>query len=268
MDISYDRFCFPVSFQCNLKCKLCAEYVPYTKKPYNPTLKELIKQLDELFRLVKYINKFDITGGEPFLRQDLTGILEYLHRQHASQINVVRVTTNGTMFAPNGFVEAAIKWGKKIYIIVDNYTVSDKSKAVYHTLKTAGIPCELRNYSTELHCDGWVDYGDLSLKHSEEDAKKLFKKCMVPKLGFFTCMTNGMIFPCARARLLYEHDISCVGMDLFDLTLTDEEKKVRMQELLGEEVIKACRYCNGLCEDSPRFIPAEQLTISHEQAQK
>lgn len=268
MDILYERFCFPVTFQCNLKCKLCAEHAPYTKRPYHPELKELKKELDELFRLVKHIKKFDITGGEPFLRKDLAIILEYLRNNYFYKIDVVRVTTNGTKLLPDGFIDEARKWANHIYVIVDNYAVSDKSELVYHALKNAGIQCELRNYSTDLHCDGWVDYGDLSLKHSREEAKKLFQKCMVPKLGFFTCMTNGMIFPCARARLLYERFIAQVGVDLFDPALSDEGKRFRMKELLEEEVIEACRFCNGLCEDSPRFMPAEQLTISRAEAQK
>lgn len=268
IDVSYERFCFPVTLRCNLKCKLCAEHAPYSHRPYHPNFYELTKQLDQLFRLVSHIGKFDITGGEPFLRNDLTDILDYLRVHYQSKVDMVRITTNGTMLPPTGFIKSAAAWKSRIYVIVDNYAVSDKSNVIYETLQKADIPCELRNYSTDLYCDGWVDYGDLSLKHSREDAKALFYKCMVPKLGFFTCMTNGMIFPCARARLLYEHFIVDIGMDIFDPALTDTGKKARMQSLLGTEVVEACRYCNGLCEDSPRYVPAEQLILSREQAQK
>ena len=268
INVSYERFCFPITLRCNLKCKLCAEHAPYSKRPYHPKFHELTKQLDQLFRLVNHIGKFDITGGEPFLRDDLANILDYLRIHYSSKIDIIRVTTNGTILPSTEFIKAASAWKTRIFVIVDNYAVSHKSSIIYESLQQSDIPCELRNYSTDLHCDGWVDYGDLSLKHSREDAKNLFQKCMVPKLGFFTCMTNGMLFPCARARLLYEHFIADISIDLFDPALTDEGKKARMKSLLGWEVIEACRYCNGLCEDSPRFVPAEQLTIPYKPPQK
>lgn len=59
-----------------------------------------------------------------------------------------------------------------------------------------------------------------------------------------------------------------IGVDLFDDSLTVDGKKARLNALLGDEVIEACKYCNGMCEDSPRYLPAEQLTVSVEQAQK
>lgn len=269
MDIRYERFCFPVTFRCNLNCKLCAEHAPYAERPYHPTLKFLKEEVDQLFALVEYIGKFDITGGEPFLRNDLADILNYLHMNYRQKIGMVRVTTNGTLLPPEGFLQAMVNWKKCAYVIVDHYAVSKQCKAVYKQLQDVGIPSELRDYSDDIHCDGWVDYGDLSLKHTREEAKDLFKKCLVPKLGFFTCMVNGILFPCARARLLYEKFINNVGVDLFDPELTVQGKKARMCSLLdGKEVVDACRFCNGLCEDSPRFLPAEQLNVSRKEARK
>lgn len=269
MDIRYERFCFPITFRCNLNCKLCAEHAPYAERPYHPTLQFLKEQVDQLFSLVEYIGKFDITGGEPFLRKDLADILYYLYFNYHHKIGMVRVTTNGTLLPPEGFLQAMASWKDQAYVIVDHYAVSKQCEIVYQKLQNAGIPSELRDYSEDIHCDGWVDYGDLSLKHTREEAKELFKKCLVPKLGFFTCMVNGILFPCARARLLYEKFINGVGVDLFDPELTNQGKKSRMCAILKqEEVIDACRFCNGLCEDSPRFIPAEQLTISRTEARK
>lgn len=271
MKITYERFCFPVTFRCNLNCKLCAEHSPYVKRPYHPSLEKLMEQLEKLFELVERIEKFDITGGEPFLRKDLPDILDYLYSNYRDKIGTVRVTTNGTLVPTMDFVNVAIKWKENIDIIVDNYAVSDKSEQAYHVLNDAGIPCELRDYSDKLHCDGWVDYGDISIKHTRKEAKRLFQKCMVPRLGFFTCMVNGLLFPCAKARILYENIIGkaqTVHVDLFDPMLTEHGKKARMKTLMGNEVVDVCQYCNGLCEDSSRFPPAEQLTVTREAARK
>lgn len=268
MNVTYERFCFPVTLRCNLKCKLCAEHSPYYKEPYHPLYKELSKQLDTLFQLVENIGKFDITGGEPFLRKDLPEILTYIYSDFREQIGELRVTTNGTLLPTDEFIESARLWGDDIFIIVDNYPVSDKSEAVFNILKMADIPCEQRDYSEDLHCDGWVDYGDLTPKNNKKEATELFHKCMVPKLGFFSCMVNGKVFPCARARLLYEKGILTVCANIFDEKLSNSGKKKRLNDMLGDEVIEACRFCNGLCESSQRFPPAEQLTINKEQAQE
>ncbi len=257
--VSLERFCFPVTLRCNLHCKLCAERSPYYEKPYHPSFDDLTAQIDVLFSLTEHIGNLDITGGEPFLRKDLSYFIRYIFDKHRDKIDKLRVTTNGTILPTDEFIIAAKLWGDAFFAIVDNYPVSTKSRDVSKLLKESGVPFELRDYSGDLYCDGWVDYGNLRRKHSNAEARKQFHKCMVPKLGFFSCMVNGLIFPCAKARLLYEKGLADVYMNAFDPELTETGKKARLKALLGDEVMEACKYCNGLCEDSLRFTPAEQL---------
>ncbi|HWQ30220.1 MAG TPA: glycosyltransferase [Negativicutes bacterium] len=260
--VSIERFCFPVTLRCNLRCKLCAERSPYYDKPYHPSFDELAAQIDALFSVTEHIGKLDITGGEPFLRKDLPHFIRYIFNKHRDKIDKLRVTTNGTILPTDEFINAAKLWEDAFFVIVDNYPVSIKSEDVSRLLKEAGVPFELRDYAGDLYCDGWVDYGDLRRKHSSAEARILFHKCMVPKLGFFSCMVNGRIFPCAKARLLYEKGIADVSVDIYDPELTETGKKARLNALLGDEVVEACKYCNGLCKDSQRFTPAEQLDVN------
>lgn len=255
------RLCFPVTLRCNLRCKLCAERSPYYKNPYHPSLGELIGEADALFQIIGNIDNFDITGGEPLLRKDLPDFIAYMHNKYRERIGKLRITTNGTLLPSVELRAAMQEWAENGFIIVDKYQVSDKSEQVVEILQLSDIPCQLRNYSNDLHCDGWVDYGDLSLKHNNFDARNLFNKCAVPKLGFFTCITNGRIFPCVRARLLYENNIADVSMNAFDPELTINGKIARLNALLGDEVVEACKYCNGLCGEGERFVPAEQLNL-------
>lgn len=253
------RICFPVTLKCNLRCRLCAEQSPYYPKPYHPSAERLQEQISRLFELVDYTERFDITGGEPFLRKDLGKLLKWIFPRYSAQIGKLRVTTNGSLLPPERFAEDTFCWGDRRYVIIDKYPLSGKAEAVANYMKQNRIPHELRNYSTDLHCDGWVDYGDFTLKHGKTAAAELYRRCGVTKLGFFTCMVDGRIFPCARARLLYEQGIANVCVDAFG-GASISEKRDQLRRLLGEPVMEACAYCNGLCEDSPRFIPAEQLT--------
>ena len=52
---------------------------------------------------------------------------------------------------------------------------------------------------------------------------------------------------------------ACTLLDLFDDTLSLEEQRKKIRSVLKGKSLKACAYCNGLCDNSPRFIPAEQL---------
>lgn len=63
-EIHLKVFCFPITLKCNLRCKLCGANSPYYASPYHPSIDDLFDQLDALFRLVSYIDKFDIGGGE------------------------------------------------------------------------------------------------------------------------------------------------------------------------------------------------------------
>ncbi len=258
--IRLERFCFLVTLKCNLKCRLCAERSPYYEKPYHPEFYQLTEQIDAAFSLIDHVGKFDITGGEPFLRKDLPRIIRHIFDNHRHRVDTLRIVSNGTLMPPRGIVEAAAPWGGNFRAILDNYPISTKAATVAAMLGDAGIPVEIRDYSDDFHCDGWVDYGDLSRKHSEEEARRLFEKCMIPKLGFFTCMVGGMIFPCAKARLLWENLKAGVCMGASDQLLTESGRRERLKVLLGDEVVLACRYCNGLCEDSRRFAPAEQMS--------
>jgi len=253
------RFCIPVTLRCNLRCKLCAERAPYYQQPYDPELRDLTGQIDALFTLADRITMFDITGGEPLLRKDLPRLVRYLHIQYGGRIGKLRLTTNGTLLPGEELLESLKLWAERVYVIVDHYPVSTKFQEAACRLEAAGIPFEVRDYSENLHCDGWVDYGDFRKKHDPAGARKLFNACMIPKLDFFACLVDGKLFPCARARLLYEQGITRDCLDIAALSGTGDTGRAALGEFLRRTFAESCAYCNGLCEDSPRFAPAEQL---------
>lgn len=253
------RFCIPVTLRCNLRCKLCAERAPYYETPYHPSLADLTAQIDALFQIVDGIGLFDLTGGEPLLRPDLHQLIRYLREQYGQRMNKLRLTTNGTLVPGEPLLESLRDWGDSAYVIVDRYRVSTRAQAAAERLSNAGIPFEIRDYSGDLHCDGWVDYGDLSRKHDPKAARALFDACMVPKLDFFVCMVDGVLFPCARARLLYEQEITGDCLKIICPGRTKAEQREDLRAFLNRTALDSCAYCNGLCADSRRFTPAEQL---------
>lgn len=260
------KCCIIVTHNCTLKCKLCAERTPYYAERYHPSLESLKKEADKYFELVDYTQKFDISGGEPLLRGDLPDFLAYLLR-YKRQFGRLRIVTNGTLLPSAGLIDVVTEYGRQADVLIDHYG-DDLSKNAVRAAKAFeenGIMHILRPQHKEaLHFGGWVDFGDLKEKHSPEAAKGLFAKCAVSsKIGFGFRIKGGVMSPCAVAIQCAEfgviEDDPEKYVDLFDETVSVKAKQNKMIKLFNAPSFTACMYCKGLCEDSERFIPAEQL---------
>ncbi|MDO8140624.1 MAG: radical SAM protein [Candidatus Brocadiales bacterium] len=85
---------FFVTYKCNFRCKTCFYADIMDDKGTIDTVKEL--DIDEIGKTSSSIGKFDqllISGGEPFLRDDLAEICEIFYLQN--RINRIHLPTNG-----------------------------------------------------------------------------------------------------------------------------------------------------------------------------
>jgi len=83
---------YKTTLNCNSRCKMCSIW--QTKKTNELTLAELEKIFENpLWKNLKYVL---LTGGEPFLRQDLTGIVSTL-QQRMPKLKIIAVATNGLL---------------------------------------------------------------------------------------------------------------------------------------------------------------------------
>ncbi|MFH5831066.1 GTP 3',8-cyclase MoaA [Halalkalibaculum sp. DA384] len=102
----YDNHGRPITYlrlsvtdRCNLRCKYC---MPAAGINFLP--REEILSYEELERIVRIlvdlgISKVRITGGEPFVRNDLIDFLEQISRLEG--LEKIALTTNGTLLAPH-----------------------------------------------------------------------------------------------------------------------------------------------------------------------
>jgi len=87
-----------VTDRCNLRCTYCMpENVRYVQK------KELLT-FEEMYRLVHLlstmgISKVRITGGEPFLRKDISNFINQINK--IENIEQIHMTTNGVLLEPH-----------------------------------------------------------------------------------------------------------------------------------------------------------------------
>ncbi len=81
------KLTFAITYKCNSKCKTCKIWEKKTKN-------EL--KIDEIKNIFKNINPswVNLTGGEPFIRNDLYDIAEIISKKNAYLLNI---TTNGLL---------------------------------------------------------------------------------------------------------------------------------------------------------------------------
>lgn len=262
-----DRVGIRMTNLCNLKCKLCGAYSPYTKDKVHISIENLNQSVDRYFNIVDYVGKFSIAGGEPLLHPELPEFLKHLST-YKDKVGVMEIVTNGTIIPNETLIESMKLFESNFNLLVDNYgKISSKVKEIDKIMNKYFIPHVIRDYCSEnMHCGGWVSFGDITQKkHSYEDAVKLYSKCAYPqKMNFCFTITNGKIFPCGTVNQRYQLNLQEAYneyIDLFDDNLTVEQQKQKILDIYNGNYLTACEYCNGMCDDSPRFKPAEQLTV-------
>lgn len=259
------RTSLTITYRCNLKCKLCSMCVPYYEIKPHFTYEFLSKTIDKYFEAVSFVNMFTLAGGEPLIHNEISKILEHLLK-YSNQIGKIEIVTNGTIIPSMELLEVIRLNKEKICIMVDNYgEVSDHVNEIDQVLKNFDINYRIRKYfGDDAHCGGWVDFGDFSQKcFNEDEMEKLYAKCALPqKLKCFQ-ITNGEMYPCSRSRRCMELNITPKNeneyINLLDEALSIDEKINRIINFDNLKSLSGCAYCNGMCDDSPRFAPAEQL---------
>jgi len=82
-------FCtYSVTWRCNAQCTMCHVW---KKKSYEMTADEV----EQVFKQIPSLTGVRLTGGEPFLREDLPEIVDAIDR--STNVNIFMVTTNGVL---------------------------------------------------------------------------------------------------------------------------------------------------------------------------
>ncbi|WP_312811722.1 radical SAM protein [Sedimentibacter sp.] len=257
-----------VTQRCTLRCKLCAGYSPYYNPQPHYSFERLSEILKRYFAIVDYVQKFTITGGEPFLHEELDKILIETIK-YRKQFGMIEIITNGTLFPSEKLKAVLEKYATKdgcITLLVDHY--GELSKKIYELeqyFNKKDINHKIRIYYGEnAHCGGWVNFGDFSKKLIfESQIIEKFEKCAIPsKLNYCLTIKNGEMHPCTFSHRIMELNLiernKDEYIDLFDNN-TLEQQKEKILHLFNIKSLSACAYCNGMHDNSIRYVPAEQL---------
>lgn len=266
--INIQHVAYAITLNCTLKCKRCSMLSPYLKQAYNPSFEAIKRSTEGLLRIADKIEFINITGGEPLLRavdSTLVKILNYLSGLPSEKLEKIRIYTSGTIVPSDAFCEEIVQISAKktFWFEIDDYGKhSVKLGELIDKLKFYNIKYNVRDYSKDLYFGGWVDFRHTDeKKRDEKSAKELFNKCScgdILGIGFI----NGVIVACPATYVRYMcGEIDKDHAEVIDLFGDRDLMREKWNRLSKMTAFESCIYCpSGICKDSERFIPAEQVT--------
>lgn len=249
-----------VTDYCTLNCKLCLAYIPYLRERKRLSLAEAKIVFYNYFSMVDHVDKFSITGGEPFTNTELVDILLELLK-YRSRISEIIIITNGTIKLPDEFLEVASK-ERQLKVIVNNYgSISKFAGENRELLGKHGITNILYDDSNRYD---WVDCRDHSLKNETESEIKAQAASCVFFQGKKYLINHGKLYTCTRSWYRIENNLIPYSKeDYIKLTEKDfdvEKSREKLLNLMARKYSTSCAYCSGRTEKSILYPAAEQLT--------
>ena len=256
--------------RCNLRCRLCCEYVPQNKAFPDMTVPEAKAILRAAFEVADHIRTLHLTGGgEPFLHPQLPELVEAAMEYH-DRFDTLMLFTNSTILPSARLQEVLKAGGKKILVQVSRYGINpDREVEVIQALESCGVRLKIETYYGENQSfGGWIDFGPWKVQgRTPAELEQIFHDCSVTRVLQGNWRTrDGKIHWCSRSQRGMElglvPDIPEDYVDLLDGTLTADEKREKFQKIAAKQYLTACDYCSGdagTADQQKRYPAAEQI---------
>lgn len=247
-----NKFTIIITTRCDLRCKLCCEYVPQNKPFADISLEECKKILDAYFNVVDYVETLHLSGGgEPFLHKELDKLISACMK-YDDRFGRLMLFTNSTINPGDSLLETINKYKDRIVIQVSHYGIRPEiEKANLKRLEETGANIKfVKYYGEDQAFGGWVDFGEW-VDHNDtiEKLSEKYSQCaVVSKMDGNWRTRNGRVHICSRSQRgtelglipVFEDDF----VDLFDESSIDE-KRAKFDRIRNCQYINACRYCSG-----------------------
>lgn len=264
-----EKFSLIILTRCNLRCRLCCEYVPQNNPFPDMTAAGEKRILDAIFHVADHITTLHLTGGgEPFLHPRLAELVDGA-MEYAERFDTLMLFTNCTIPVSERLMETLSRHREKLLVQVSLYGRDPEREAgILHSLQSRGIRCKVVNYAGERQdFGGWVDFGPWEPQgQNREVLEKRFASCAVTRdMGGNWRTRDGKVHWCSRSQRGMELGLipDCPEdyVDLFD-TSTREEKREKFRRIAASPCLSACDRCSGdqgTNDRQKRYPAAEQI---------
>lgn len=228
----FPSFELVVTTRCSLRCKHCANLMPYYAPAYDIPAGKLYDSIDKLMELADEVVALKVLGGEPFLYKEIADVIEYLA---GKKIHRIVVATNGTVMCTEPVIRALKK---------DNVTVDVSDYGYGNVKKLCRLFRKNGIHFTYNSQKQWYDIGDMNCRNrTPSQLQTQFRQC------FFRCrdIFNGYLYQCPRSA--HGEDLKLVKHvqgERFNLDYQDRESaRVQLMDFYWrKKYISACGHCD------------------------
>lgn len=265
-----DKFSLIIVTRCNLRCRLCCEYVPQNKPFPDMTLEEEERILDAYFRVVDHVGILHLTGGgEPFLHPKLAELIEGAMK-YSDRFDRLMLFTNCTVPVSDHLLETLKKYREKLFVQISIYhQFPDREDTNLRRLRESGVEHRVRKYYGEDQSfGGWVDFGPWDAQDQAGSVlESRFHACATTSVMHGNWRTrDGKVHWCSRSQRGVElgliPDVPADYVDLFDGSESPEQKREKFIRIQNTQYLSACDHCSGdqgTDDLNKRFSAAEQM---------
>ena len=262
-----DKFTLVITTRCNLKCRLCCEYVVQNKPFPDMTIDEEKAILAAFFGVVDRVDTLHLSGGgEPFLHKNLAEMVDSAF-EYNEYFDRFMLFTNSTIPVSDRLLDALKRHKEKTVVHASDYGLfPERAAALYKTLSDNDVNFRVvKYYGAEQDFGGWVDFGTWEPRERKPgELEQIFRDCAVTRDMRGNWRTrDGKVHWCSRSQrgmeLGYLPDDPGDYVDLFDST-NRQEKRKKFQRIKNSKSLLACDYCSGEqgTSDAVKRIPAAE----------
>jgi hypothetical protein len=154
-----------------------------------------------MFEIISTIEHFVITGGEPFLQDNLDAVINHLSL-YLNRIDFLKLITNGTIIPSDDIFNAFKNYRGRLKFEIDDYgsDISCYAEKLANEAKNR-LPSAIVRKRTPC----WVDYNIGEKKRSYIETQEIFNNCLMPhKVKWDWSVVNGIFYSCPNTRRAIE----------------------------------------------------------------
>ena len=248
-----------ITSRSTLKCKHCNMFMPYYREHVDYTAKDILEDLELLFRHVDYIVAYEILGGEPLINGELADMIRQIGDRYGNRIGNIGIITNGTLLPDEQLIEISKKYNVK-YDFSDYTDVVDYKKRFDSAVKIVSDAGLRYSVNRSLR---WCDFG-FPVNNRMYDFDKV-REHMLSCGPIFHGLNDGKYYYCHvswsadKAKLLKN-----VSDDYIDLRTLDDDDRAKEAILehsngnMAKGFVKLCKICGGCGNDNTEFVKAAE----------
>lgn len=242
---------------CNLNCDGCLNFNPYITKHTIRDIGDIKQDVEVFFAAVDLIDRFQISGGEPFLYPDLEKLVEYIGSNYLQRMTRFEIVTNGTVVPGDALCEVIKR--HHVHVYLDDY----REAIPGINEKYAKIIDVLREHHIEYYenrVETWFDLAPHCTNNaarSDREMQVYFDLCGCP----YSTLENKAISACNYARYADKAGLCREGeKERFDLTIVNAHNRKDLVEFRlrcnERGYLNFCRTCAGYHYINKNYIKA------------